>query len=108
MKKIILAAALLFATPVLAEKPATLVCAFQDGQTFTAVGTGSRTVIQWGDGSFYNATSSYVDPWLTITEATDNGNVFKMAFNVRTKDAYGITTFTNGTQRGGPLWCVFK
>jgi len=108
MKKLLIAGMLLITTPVLADKPVTLSCAFQSGESFIAVGTGDKTIIQWDNGKFYDATSNYVDPWLTITETVDSGNVFKMAFNVHNKEAYGETQFTDGHKKGGPLWCVFK
>ena len=108
MKKILLAASLLFATPVLADKPATLSCYFQSGEHFTVVGQGGTTMIQWDDKGFHNAASTYEEPWLTVVEVSEQGNMFKMAFNVKNKQAFGETTFTDGRKNGGPLWCVFK
>jgi len=109
MKKLLIAGMLLITTPVLADKPVTLTCAFQTGESFTAVGTGNKTIIQWDkSATFFEASSVYVDPWLFITEASEQGNVFKMAFNVRTKEAYGETQFADGHKSNGPLWCIFK
>jgi len=106
MRKISLLLSLM-ATPALAEEPASFSCYFQTGQHFTVVGQANNTLIQWDDGSFKNAASSFQDPWLTVVQIGDSGT-FKMAFNVRTKDAFGETTFSDGTKRGGPLWCAFK
>ena len=110
MKKSILAvaAAVLFATPVLADKPATLSCYFQSGEHFTVVGQGGTTMIQWGDKGFRSAASNFEAPWLTVVEISDTGNMFKMAMNVKTKDAYAETKFTDGHKTGGPLWCAFQ
>jgi hypothetical protein len=108
MRKILLAALLLLATPVLAEQPATLTCYFQSGEHFTVVGSGGTSMIQWDAKGFRSAASAFEDPWLTVVELSDTGNRFKMAFNVRTKEAYGETTFSDGHKSGGPLWCVFK
>ena len=107
MKKIIIAAMLL-ATSAFAEKPATLSCYFQSGENFTVVGSGGTSMIQWGDHGFRSAATTYEDPWLTVVEVSDSGNMFKMAFNVRTKAAFGETQFTDGHKKGGPLWCAFK
>lgn len=107
MKKIILAAMLLV-TPALAENPATLVCYFQSGEHFTVVGSGGTSMIQWDDKGFRSAATAFEDPWLTVVEASDSGNKFKMAFNVKTKEAYGETQFTDGRKNGGPLWCAFR
>jgi len=108
--KRLLATLLLLATPAMADSnaPATLSCYFQTGESFTVVGQAGTTMIQWGNNGFRSAASAYEDPWLTVVERADNGNLFKMAFNVRTKDAFGETTFTDGHKKGGPLWCVFK
>ena len=110
MKKSILtaAAAVLFATPVLADKPATLACYFQSGEHFTVVGQGGTTMISWDNKGFRSAASNFEDPWLTVVEISDSGNMFKMAFNVKTKDAYAETKFTDGHKSGGPLWCAFQ
>ena len=108
MKKILLTASLLLATPVLADQPATLTCYFQSGEHFTVVGSGGTSMIQWDNKGFRSAASAFEDPWLTVVELSDTGNRFKMAFNVRTKEAYGETTFSDGHKNGGPLWCVFK
>jgi hypothetical protein len=108
MKKIILAASLLFATPVLADNPATLTCYFQSGEHFTVVGSGGTTMIQWDNKGFRSAISNFEDPWLTVVEVSEQGNMFKMAFNVRSKQAFGETQFVDGHKSGGPLWCVFK
>ena len=103
MKKSILAvaAAVLFATPVLADKPATLSCYFQSGE-------GGTTMISWDNKGFRSAASNFEAPWLTVVEVSDTGNMFKMAMNVKTKDAYAETKFTDGHKSGGPLWCAFQ
>jgi hypothetical protein len=88
--------------------PATIVCAFQTGESFTVVGQAGTTMIQWGTNAFRSAASAFEAPWLTVVERADNGNLFKMAFNVKTKEAYGETTFTDGQKKGGPLWCAFR
>ena len=108
MKKILLAASLLFATPVLADAPATLSCYFQSGEHFTVVGQGGTTMIQWDNKKFYSAISNFEAPWLTVVEVAENGSRFKMAMNVKTKEAFGETTFTDGHKSGGPLWCAFQ
>ena len=109
MKKIFLLLAALLATPVAAaDAPATITCYFQTGENFTVVGQAGTTMIAWGNNGFRAATSAFEDPWLTVVERTDNGNLFKMAFNVRTKSAFGETTFADGHKSGGPLWCVWK
>ena len=108
MRKILLAASLLLYTPVLADQPATLTCYFQSGEHFTVVGQGGTTIIQWDNKSFRSAISNFEAPWLTVVEVADNGNRFKMAFNPKTKEAYGETTFTDGHKSGGPLWCAFQ
>ena len=109
MKRLLVIMALM-ATPAVAESnaPATLSCYFQTGESFTVVGSGGTTMIQWGTNGFRAAASAFETPWLTVVERADNGNMFKMAFNVNTKDAYGETTFTDGRKKGGPLWCAFK
>ena len=107
MKRLLVMLALL-ATPAAAKDPATLTCAFQSGESFTAVGQNGTSMIQWDNGKFYDAVANYDEPWLTIIQTSETGNVFKMAFNVRTKEAYGETTFKDGKKKGGPLWCVFK
>ena len=109
MKKLLVILALM-ATPAAADTnaPATISCYFQTGESFTVVGSGGTTMIQWGTNGFRAAASAFETPWLTVVERADNGNMFKMAFNVNTKDAYGETTFTDGRKKGGPLWCVFK
>jgi hypothetical protein len=101
---------LLLATPAVADSnaPATLSCYFQTGENFTVVGQNGTTMIAWGNNAFRAAASAYEDPWLTVVERAENGNMFKMAFNVRTKSAFGETTFTDGHKSGGPLWCAFK
>ena len=100
----------LLATPAAADTntPATIVCAFQTGESFTVVGQAGTTMIQWGTNAFRSAASAFEAPWLTVVERADNGNLFKMAFNVKTKEAYGETTFTDGQKKGGPLWCAFR
>jgi len=108
MKKILLAASLLFATPVLADNPATLSCYFQSGEHFTVVGQGGTTMIQWENKGFRSAISNFEAPWLVIVEVADNGNRFKMMMNVKTKEAFGETQFTDGHKNGGPLWCAFQ
>jgi len=108
MKKILLAATLLFATPVLADNPATLTCYFQSGEHFTVVGSGGTTMIQWENKGFRSAISNFENPWLTVVEVSDTGNRFKMAFNAKTKEAYAETQFTDGHKSGGPLWCAFQ
>jgi len=110
VKKILCLLTVLSATPVLADgnAPATLSCYFQTGESFTVVGSSGTTMIQWGNNGFRSATSAFESPWLTVVERADNGNMFKMAFNVNTKDAFGETTFTDGHKKGGPLWCVFR
>jgi hypothetical protein len=109
MKKL-LATLLLLTTPAVADSnaPATLSCYFQTGESFTVVGQNGTTMIQWGNNGFRSAASAFESPWLTVVERADNGNMFKMAFNVNTKDAFGETTFTDGHKKGGPLWCVFR
>lgn len=106
--KRLLAVFLLLATPVTAKGPATMMCSFQTGESFTLVGHEGTSMIQWDNGKFYDVTTAFEDPWLTAVEVAESGNVFRMAFNVRTKEAYGETTFKDGSKRGGPLWCVFK
>jgi len=108
MKKILLAASLLFATPVLADNLATLTCYFQSGEHFTVVGSGGTTMIQWENKGFRSAISNFEAPWLTVVEVSDTGNRFKMAFNAKTKEAYAETQFTDGHKSGGPLWCAFQ
>ena len=107
MKKNLLAAMLL-ATPAMAEKPVTLTCYFQSGEHFTAVGSGGTTMIQWDNKKFYSAISNFENPWLTIVEVAEDGSRFKMAMNVQTKDAYAETLFADGHKTGGPLWCAFQ
>ena len=109
MKRLLVLLALL-ATPAAADTdtPATIVCAFQTGESFTVVGQAGTTMIQWGTNAFRSAASAFEAPWLTVVERADNGNLFKMAFNVKTKEAYGETTFTDGQKKGGPLWCAFR
>ena len=109
MKRLLLGLALL-ATPAAADSnaPATMTCAFQTGESFTVVGQAGTTMIQWGTNAFRSAASAFETPWLTVVERADNGNLFKMAFNVKTKEAYGETTFTDGQKKGGPLWCAFR
>ena len=109
MKRLLVLLALL-ATPAAADTntPATIVCAFQTGESFTVVGQAGTTMIQWGTNGFRSAASAFEAPWLTVVERADNGNLFKMAFNVKTKEAYGETTFTDGQKKGGPLWCAFR
>ena len=109
MKRLLLGLALL-ATPAAADSnaPATMTCAFQTGESFTVVGQAGTTMIQWGTNAFRSAASAFEAPWLTVVERADNGNLFKMAFNVKTKEAYGETTFTDGQKKGGPLWCAFR
>jgi hypothetical protein len=110
MRLSLLLLAALISSEAFAESnaPATLSCYFQTGESFTVVGQNGTTMIQWGNNGFRAAASAYEDPWLTVVERADNGNLFKMAFNVRTKDAFGETTFTDGHKKGGPLWCVFR
>lgn len=109
MKKLLVILALM-ATPAAADNnaPATISCYFQTGESFTVVGSGGTTMIQWGTNGFRAAASAFETPWLTVVERADNGNMFKMAFNVKTKEAYGETTFTDGQKKGGPLWCAFR
>ena len=109
MKKLLVILALM-ATPAAADTnaPATISCYFQTGESFTVVGSGGTTMIQWGTNGFRAAASAFETPWLTVVERADNGNLFKMAFNVKTKEAYGETTFTDGQKKGGPLWCAFR
>jgi hypothetical protein len=102
----------LFAVPLLAlaaqaQEPASISCYFQTGEHFTVVGQGSVSMIQWNDGPFHDAAASFVDPLLMITQ-TAQGNLFRMVFNVRNKEAYGETQWADGHSSGGPLWCVFK
>ena len=110
MRTIIGLSLLLSTAPAMSASnaPATISCYFQTGENFTVVGQAGTTMIQWGTGGFRSAASAFEEPWLTVAERADNGNLFKMAFNVKTKDAYGETTFTDGTKKGGPLWCAFK
>ena len=109
MKKLLVILALM-ATPAAADTnaPATMTCAFQTGESFTVVGQAGTTMIQWGTNAFRSAASAFEAPWLTVVERADNGNLFKMAFNVKTKEAYGETTFEDGQKKGGPLWCAFR
>jgi hypothetical protein len=109
MKKLLVLLALV-ATPAAADSnaPATISCYYQTGESFTVVGQGGTTMIQWGNNGFRSAASAFETPWLTVVERADNGNQFKMAFNVRTKSAFGETTFADGHKSGGPLWCVWK
>jgi hypothetical protein len=108
MKKIIFAASLLFATPVVAQTN-TVTCAFQNGENFTAIGAGRTTMIQWGkDGDFQPAESFWQEPYLTIIQYA-NGNSFKAVWNVKSGEAYGqLIIGETGKKEGGPLWCVFK
>lgn len=110
LRYIIPVALLLTTVPAIAgsNDPATLSCTFQSGEHFTVVGANGSTVIQWDDGKFYQATSAFEKPWLTVAELSAQGNLFKMAFNVETREAYGETTFTDGRKKGGPLFCIFK
>lgn len=100
-------AALGTATVSSAGEPASFVCYFQNGQHFTVVGNAGTTMIQWNDGGFRTAQAKFEEPWLFVIQEAE-GNVFKMAFNVKTRDAYGETVFKDGTKNGGPLWCAFK
>ena len=103
-----LLAALLATPAAAADAPATISCYFQTGENFTVVGQAGNTMIQGGTGGFRSAASAFEDPWLTVVEVTDSGNRFKMAFNVRSKSAWGETTLADGRKSGGPLWCVWK
>ncbi|NDB57529.1 hypothetical protein EB001_03690 [bacterium] len=105
MKKILLAV-LLFATPALA-KTNSIVCAFQDGYNFTVVEGGSTTMIQWGDKDFQPAKSNFEDPNLTVVQYA-NGNMFKVVWNVKTKEAWGFFTMSDGSKDVKPLFCAFK
>ena len=60
MKKLLVIMALM-ATPAAAESnaPATIVCAFQTGESFTVVGQGGTTMIQWGTNAFRSAASAF-------------------------------------------------
>lgn len=92
------------------EEPKTmaaLTCSFQSGEHFTVIGAGGRTIIQWDDKSYYEVIADFKDPWLFVQQDA-KGNKFRMAFNARTKEAYGETTFSNGEKRGGPLFCAWK
>ena len=92
------------------EEPKTmaaLTCFFQSGEHFTVIGAGGRTIIQWDDKSYYEVIADFKDPWLFVQQDA-KGNKFRMAFNARTKEAYGETTFSNGEKRGGPLFCAWK
>ena len=91
-----------------ADSFASITCYFQSGEHFTVVGGKTEAMIQWDDGKYYPAAVTFEDPWLMVVERSEQGNLFKMAFNARTKEAFGETTFTNGTKKGGPLWCAFK
>ena len=106
MKKLLVAALLFVTTPVVA-KTNTVICAFQDGYNFTVVEGGSTTMIQWGDKDFQPAKSYFEDPNLTIVQ-TNNGNMFKMVWNIRTKEAWGFFTLNDGTKDVKPLFCAFK
>jgi hypothetical protein len=110
MKKLALIGALLLCDTAIAadNNPATMTCYFQTGEYFTVVGQNGNTMIAWGNNGFRPAASVFEDPWLTVVERSDNGNIFKMLFNARTKSAAGETTFTDGHKSGGPLWCAFK
>ena len=104
--RFLLIAALLFVTPAFA-KTNTLVCAFQDGYSFTVVEGGKTTMIQWGDTDFMPATSAFEDPMLTIVQ-TNKGNMFKMVWNIRTKEAWGFFSLADGSKDTKPLFCAFK
>lgn len=105
MKRLLLALLLLI-TPAVA-KTNTMVCAFQDGTNFTIVEGGSKTLIQWGDADFLPARSNFDDPNLTVVQ-TYNGNMFKLVYNARTKEAWGFFTLNDGTKDAKPLFCAFK
>ena len=106
MKKILIAALLFMTIPVFA-KTNTLVCAFQDGTNFTIVEGGSKTLIQWNDGDFMPAKSYFEDPNLTVVQ-TNKGNMFKLVYNARTKEAWGFFNLDDGTKDAKPLFCAFK
>ena len=113
ISRMLLLASIILATVSIAEAQeepktmAALTCFFQSGEHFTVIGAGGRTIIQWDDKSYYEVIADFKDPWLFVQQDA-KGNKFRMAFNAKTKEAYGETTFSNGEKRGGPLFCAWK
>lgn len=108
MKKILIAAFLLISNAVYAqEEPATFICAFQNGESFTVVGQNKTTMIQWGNGPFHDATATWEEPFLYVAQKAERGT-FAMRWNVKTGEADGWTKFADGSTKGGPLFCAFK
>ena len=53
------------------------------------------------------AKSYFEDPNLTVVQ-TNKGNMFKLVYNARTKEAWGFFNLDDGTKDAKPLFCAFK
>jgi hypothetical protein len=89
-------------------EPNNFSCAFDNGEYFTAIGSGVTALIRWGDdGDFQPAEIIYRDPNLTVLQFA-NGNSFRAVWNVNSGDAVGqLIIGETGRRDGGKMYCKF-
>lgn len=105
MRKIIVAALMLFATQ--ASASSALVCLFKpSGERFNLVSIEGADYIQWGTGKFEGVVSSIEDQFLIVTQYGYKGT-FRMVYNVNTGQGYGgVVAFDNKELKGEILCAV--